>query len=126
GSAGEAERFDFRRQAFACKVKLQRWAKSCPDTFSCRYALVAAEIARVEKRDKEAAALYEEAIRKSGDGKFVHIEGLASELAGRFYLTRPSVVPSATYFRQARACYARWGATGKVRHLETNPPDRKA
>jgi predicted ATPase len=123
GSREEAERLSLRRQLTACEWKLGRWAKSCPDNFSCRHALVAAEIARVDGRDRDAAALYEKAIRTSGDGKFVHIEGLACELAGRFYLTRPSVVSPAAHFRQARACYARWGAIGKVRHLEALHPD---
>ena len=120
---GKAERARSRGQLSKYEERLRRWASSCPDNFSSRYALVTAEIARVDGRDEEAAALYEQALRASRDGGFVQIEGLANELAGRFCMTHPSAASPAAYLEEAHACYVRWGAIGKVRHLEALHPD---
>src|SRR5262249_23455430 len=48
---------------------------------------------------------------------FVHHEALAHELAGRFALQRGLETAGAAHLRHARACYALWGAEGKVRQL---------
>ena len=39
---------------------LERWAESCPESFSHKHALVAAEAARLEGREFEAMRLYEQ------------------------------------------------------------------
>jgi signal transduction histidine kinase len=49
---------------------------------------------------------------------FVHNEALAKELAGRFYLSRGLEKNGYVHLRDARACYALWGADGKVRQLD--------
>jgi PAS domain S-box-containing protein len=121
--AGEAERGALRGQLSAFEEQLRIWAESCPDNFSSRYALVSAEIARIDGRAEGAAVLYDQAISASRDGGFVQIEGLACEIAGRFYLRRAFKVVPAAYLREARACYARWGARGKVRQLEARHAD---
>jgi hypothetical protein len=41
---------------------LRRWAESCPATFADKYALVCAEIARLDDRRDEAMDLYERSI----------------------------------------------------------------
>ena len=68
--------------------KLKLWADNCPQNYRNRYALVLAEIARIEGRPAEAMDLYEEAIRSARDNGFVQQEALAFELAARFYATR--------------------------------------
>ncbi|WP_158502033.1 AAA family ATPase [Vitiosangium sp. GDMCC 1.1324] len=103
--------------------QLQEWAESCPETFFNISALVSAEIARLLGRDPEAMRLYEEAIRSARENGIVQNEGLAYELAARFYLQRGYEDFAHTYFRRARACYERWGADGKVRQLDERYPD---
>ena len=49
---------------------------------------------------------------------FVHNEAIANERAGRFYAARGFEKIATTYLRDARHCYLRWGADGKVRQLE--------
>ena len=49
---------------------------------------------------------------------FVHNEGTANEVAGRFYLDRGFETIGHTSLRSARSCYQRWGASGKVRQLD--------
>ena len=52
--------------------KLKLWADNCPQNYHNRYALVLAEIARIEGRPAEAMDLDETAIRSAGDNGFVY------------------------------------------------------
>jgi PAS domain S-box-containing protein len=94
------------------------WADNCPENFENRAALLGAEIARVAGRVLEAMDLYEQAIQSAHANEFVHNEALANELAARFYLARGFEKIGRTYLREARHCYLRWGADGKVRQLD--------
>ena len=106
--------------------QLEVWAEHNPATFENRAALVGAEIARIEGRTLDAQDLYEKAIRSAHANGFVHNEGLANELAGRFYAARGFEKIATTYLRDARYCYLRWGADGKVRQLEQLYPQLRA
>ncbi|WP_245272685.1 ATP-binding sensor histidine kinase [Mesorhizobium sp. LNHC221B00] len=98
--------------------QLREWAENYPPTFGDKHALVAAEIARIEGRDADAMRLYEEAISSAHDQGFVQTEGLAYELAARFYNARGSQISAIAHLRHARRCYLRWGAEGKARQLD--------
>jgi PAS domain S-box-containing protein len=98
--------------------QLMAWAERCPENFENRAALVGAEIARIEGRELDAEGLYEKAIHSAGRNGFVHNEALANELAARFYAARGLETISHAYLRDARHCYVRWGADGKVRQLD--------
>jgi signal transduction histidine kinase/ActR/RegA family two-component response regulator len=62
--------------------------------------------------------LYEEAVRSARDNHFVQNEGVAHEVAARFYEARGFETIAHAYLRNARHCYLRWGALGKVRQLD--------
>jgi len=94
------------------------WAANCPENFVTRVALVSAEIARIEGRDLDAMRLYEKAIRSARENGFIHIEGIANEVAARFYLLRDFERSAHAYLREARYRYLDWGADGKVRQLD--------
>jgi PAS domain S-box-containing protein len=98
--------------------QLEVWAENCPENFANRTALVGAEIARIEGRELDAERLYEQAIRSAQANGFVHNEALANELAARFNGARGFETIAHAYLRNARQCYLRWGAAGKVRQLE--------
>jgi len=102
--------------------QLAIWAKTCPENFENRAALVAAEIARIEGRDLDAMRLYEQAIRSAREHGFVQIEGVAHEVAARFYSARGYETSANAHLREAGDCYLRWGADGKVRQLEGRYP----
>src|SRR5260370_19502028 len=72
----------------AHRQQLETWAENCPENFENRAALVGAEVARIEGRELDAERLYEQAIRSAGENSFVQNEGLAHELAARFYAAR--------------------------------------
>ncbi|QNI30488.1 sigma 54-interacting transcriptional regulator [Alloacidobacterium dinghuense] len=102
--------------------QLEVWAENCAENFDDRAALVGAEIARIEGRELDAERLYEEAIRSAGSNGFVHNEALAYEVAARFYTARGFETFADAYLRNARNCYDRWGASGKVRLLDERYP----
>jgi predicted ATPase len=98
--------------------QLEIWAEHCPENFENRVALVGAEIARIEGREFDAMRLYKQAIRSASANGFVHNEALAYEVAARFYEARGFDKIANAYLREARYCYLRWGADGKVRQLD--------
>lgn len=98
------------------------WAEHCPQNFLSYYALVGAEIARIEDRASDAAPLYEQAIRSAQENGFIQNEAIAFELASGFYRARGFGLIADTYLRRARTCYLRWGADGKVAQLDAGYP----
>jgi predicted ATPase/signal transduction histidine kinase len=112
---GEADRAE--RVAPHLK-QLALWAQTCPENFQSRNALVCAELARVERRYLDAEQLYEDAIRSAEEQGFLQNEALASELSANFYSGRGFQTIARTYLRNARHCYLRLRADGKVRQLE--------
>jgi PAS domain S-box-containing protein len=106
----------------AHREQLREWAENYPPTFADKHALVSAEIARLEGRDADAMRLYEEAIRSAHDHGFVQNEGLAQEVAARFYAARGFERFADVCRREARHCYLQWGAYGKVKQLDERYP----
>ena len=98
--------------------QLDIWAQNCPENFENRAALVGAEIARIEGRLLDAEQLYEKAIRSARANNFVQNEAVANEVAARFYAGRGFEKIAHAYLSDARYCYRRWGADGKVRQLD--------
>jgi len=88
--------------------QLELWAEHCPENFEDRAALVGAEIARIEGRDLEAMHLYEKASQAARRNGFVHNEGIANEVAARFYGAGGFEQIRDLYLRNARDCYLRW------------------
>jgi predicted ATPase/signal transduction histidine kinase len=102
--------------------QLREWADNNSPTFGDKHALVSAEIARLEGRHGDAMGLYEQAIQLAREHGFVQNEGIAHEVAARFYAARGVESIADAYLRNARHCYRRWGALGKVRQLERLNP----
>ena len=117
-NASADEQTGWRELLTAHREQLREWAENYPPTFGDKHALVSAEIARLEGRDADAMRLYEQAIRSAREHGFVQNEGLAHEVAARFYAARGFETIADAYLRNARYCYLRWGADGKVRQLE--------
>jgi PAS domain S-box-containing protein len=120
---------ELRQQHFAALAAHQKqqeiWAQHCPENFENRVALVGAEIARIGGRVLEAEHLYEQAIRSAHNNDFVNNEAIAYELAARFYAARGFQRFADAYLLEARYCYQRWGADGKVAQLDRVYPHVK-
>ena len=102
--------------------QLAAWAVTCPANFDNRADLVRAEIARIESHELEAMRLYERAIKSAHANGLANNEGIANELAARFHAAHGFETSARAYLREARSCYQRWGADGKVRQLEALHP----
>jgi PAS domain S-box-containing protein len=117
---------DQRREHFAALAahykRLEVWAEHCPENFADRARLVGAEIARIEGRELDAERLYEQAIRAARANGFVQNEATAYEVAAQFYAVRGFETIADAYLRNARTCYDRWGAHGKVKQLDERHP----
>lgn len=116
--ANEPERNEIHAHLNRNQAQLQLWKAHCPENFSHLHTLVEAEVARLEGKEFTAGRLYDTAIGEAASGGFIQQEGLANELAAGFYLENGFSTIAETYQRKARDCYARWGAMGKVRHME--------
>ena len=86
--ASADEQKEWRELLTAHQEQLREWAENYPPTFADKHALVSAEIARLEGRDADAMRLYEQAIQSARENGFVQNEGLAHEVAARFYAAR--------------------------------------
>src|SRR5262249_47121212 len=106
--------------------QLEIWAENCVENFENRAALVGAEIARIEGRELDAMHLYEKAIRSAHANGFIHNQAVAYEVAARFYAGRGFDKIATTYLWEARHCYLRWGADGKVKQLDQLYPQLKS
>ena len=112
------QQIEWRENLRAHSEQLREWAEHCSITFLDKHALVAAEIARIEARELDAMRFYEQAIRYAREGGFVQNEAIANEVAAKFYLGRGFEIIGYAHLRNARACYLRWGALGKVSQLD--------
>ncbi|MEP6653012.1 MAG: ATP-binding protein [Myxococcales bacterium] len=101
---------------------LQYWADHCPENFQSRYALILAEKSRLEGRDVDAMKAYAQAIASARANGFIFLEGMACELAARFYLGHGLDTNAYAHLRVARAAYLRWGGHAKVAHLDRSYP----
>ncbi|MBP0019529.1 MAG: AAA family ATPase [Cyanobacteria bacterium SBLK] len=97
---------------------LQLWARYAPMNYLHKWQLIEAEKYRVLGNKLEALEMYDRAISGAKDTNYLQEEGLANELAAKFYLAwdkQKLVVP---YLQEAYYCYARWGAKVKTDELE--------
>lgn len=114
---GTADADDDLTTVRASLEQLRKWCGFSEKNHRHRVALVEAELARVEGRDGEAVARYDEAVAAARSNGFVHEEGIANELAGRYYLARGGATAARAYLREALDAYAEWGASAKVAQL---------
>jgi PAS domain S-box-containing protein len=121
-AAGTDQQPAWRELLTAHQEQLLEWAENCPPNFADKHALVSAEIARLEGRGVDALGLYEQAIHVARENGFVQNEGLAHELTAQYCLARKLETAGYAHLRNARNCYDRWGAHGKVKQLDERYP----
>jgi PAS domain S-box-containing protein len=121
-SASPDEQARWRGCLTAYQEQLREWGENYPPTFTDKHALVSAEIARIEGRAFDAMQSYEQAIQSAREHGFVQNEALAHELAAQFCMARGLETIGYAYLRNARSCYHRWGALGKVKQLDERYP----
>ena len=93
-----------------------------PPTFADKHALVCAEIARIEGRELDAERLYEQAIRSARDHDFVQNEGLAYEVAARFYTAAASRLSPTPICATPGTAISAGAPTARCRQLDRLDP----
>lgn len=101
---------------------LSHWATHAPMNFTHKCDLIRAEKERILGHKAEAIEFYDRAIAGAKTHGFIQEEGLANELAAKFYLEWDKQKIAAGYMQEAYYCYARWGAKAKVADLEKSYP----
>ncbi|MEG4348143.1 AAA family ATPase [Microcoleus sp. LAD1_D3] len=103
----------------AHQTTLQQWAQNAPMNHLHKWYLVEAEKHRVLGNKAEAIEMYDRAISLAKENQFLNEEALANELAAKFYLEWDKEKFAQLYMIEAYYCYIQWGATAKVKDLET-------
>ncbi|MEZ2240866.1 AAA family ATPase [Microcoleus sp.] len=101
---------------------LHQWAQNAPMNHLHKWYLVEAERQRVLGNKAEAIEHYDRAIAYAKENQFLNEEALANELAAKFYLDWGKTKIFQSYMVEAYYCYVQWGATAKVKDLETRYP----
>jgi predicted ATPase/signal transduction histidine kinase len=123
-SGSDGERAAWRAELEENRKRLAVWAETCPANFAHKHLLVVAEIARIDGDGAAAIDLYDQAIDAARANEFPQDQAVASELAGRYWLTRGRKERIAQmYLREARYAYELWGAQRKVEALEAEFPE---
>ncbi|MDX2099612.1 MAG: AAA family ATPase, partial [Leptolyngbyaceae cyanobacterium bins.59] len=118
----EAEQATYLEEIRAIQQQIHLLANHCSDTFSHRFLLISAEIARVTGQVLDAMDLYDQAIATARKNHFIRTEALANELAGKFYLAQKREKIAGLYFAEAYYVYSKWGAISKAQDLEKRYP----
>jgi PAS domain S-box-containing protein len=121
-NASNSEKETWLNRVNANQEKMQKWAHHGPMNYLHKFYLIEAEKARVLDQLLEAEEFYEQAIQGARENEYVQEEALAYELAAKFYLSRGRTKFAHLYMKEAHYCYERWGATAKVKDLETRYP----
>jgi PAS domain S-box-containing protein len=102
----------------ANQKNLEMWAHHVPLNCLYKYHLVEAERFRILGDKTKAVEEYDLAIAGAKENDYYRDAAIANELAATHFLEWNKVKLAQSYLEEARSCYARWGAHGKVRQLE--------
>ena len=110
------------KEVASLQKKMKHWALNSPKNYQHKYDLVEAEKARVLGQNEKAALYYDRAVKGASKNEYIHEAALANERAAEFYWAKGLNKVAQCYLRDAYYGYIHWGATAKVKHLESEYP----
>lgn len=117
-------KFEFKLQQIeANQSELLHWAEHAPMNYLHKWQLVEAEKYRIFGKNAEAIELYDRAIAGAKAEEYLQEEALGNELAAKFYLNWGKVTIARAFMLEAQYGYLCWGATAKVKQLDTDYPE---
>jgi PAS domain S-box-containing protein len=116
------ERRDILMRIRRNKKFLLTWNRHAPMNYLHKILLVEAELNRIKGKTSAAMDRYDQAIKLAGENGYINEQAIASELAGRFYISLDKPKIAEVYLAEARYLYNRWGATAKAGQLEKSYP----
>jgi hypothetical protein len=99
--------------------RLDAQAVNCPENFRGAWLLLSAEIERCRGHRPKALELCNEAIGYARETGNLQLEALASETGARIHLGASESAAARPFLQDAMRCYAQWGATSKVHHIQS-------
>lgn len=99
--------------------EMRTWAESAPMNHAHRYAVMSAELSRLDGAGDQAAESFDTAISLAEEHGYIWDLAVCQERAGRFYLARGRDRIAYLYLGDALRTYRRWGARAKVEHLQS-------
>ncbi|HMV41408.1 MAG TPA: AAA family ATPase [Leptospiraceae bacterium] len=99
--------------------KMKFYHDKAPLNHEHRYYLLLAEQGRLENNSEKAELNYDKALELAKAKGFPNDEAICAELAGKYYLSRGRRVIATHYLMNAYNAYNIWGATAKLRQMET-------
>jgi predicted ATPase/signal transduction histidine kinase len=101
---------------------LKKWSNNCEENNFHKYLLIEAEISRVKGKVKKAEILYERSIYSASKNRFLQNEGIANELAAKFYLNQKRESLAKLHINEAYFAFLKWGANRKLKSLQAEYP----
>ncbi|MEG5036482.1 AAA family ATPase [Microcoleus sp. AT3-D2] len=121
-TASKIEQKKHLKKVASLQKKMKHWALNSPGNYQHKYDLVEAEKARVLGQYEKAAQYYDRAVKGASENEYIHEEALANERAAEFYRASERKKVAEIYLIDAYYGYIHWGATAKVKHLESEYP----
>ena len=118
----EAQRPERLEQLARHAEVLRIGAEHNPVDFLPRYAMVAAEQARLAGQPEQQERWLERAVSAAREHGRVQHEALAWELSARAWRQRGLASLAGACLREAHRCYLQWGAHARARQLEREQP----
>lgn len=120
--ASEREKAQYIESIEKSHQEFRVWAENCPDNYLHKHLLIAAELKKHTGDHDAARDLYDQGIESARKNGFTNIEAIGNELAANFALTTGKENLGRLYIAESARCYAKWGATAKVKQLEESYP----
>ena len=109
---------DYYQQGEAALAFISKWRRKSCNKYNFENKYMVLEAMRLDHKDPDQAEdLYLKAVKSSRDNRFVHEEGIASELCGDFYHRRGNSAKSYSFYQNAMECYQTWGANAVTQRL---------
>ena len=121
-TGSKSEQKKHLKKVASLQKRMKHWAVNSPGNYQHKYDLVEAEKARVFGQYEKAAMYYDRAVKGASKNSYIHEAALANELAAEFYLACDRQKVAEIYLIDAYYGYLHWGATAKVKHLESEYP----
>ncbi|MBS4197732.1 ATP-binding sensor histidine kinase [Lederbergia citri] len=113
------EKSYFRKQLKKHLSLWKKWSKHSPSNYEHKYMLIKAEEARMKGEVTKASLYYDRSIKQAQKNGFIQDTAIASECAGRFYLSRDLPFVAKAYLSTALSAYENWGAIRKAKSIKT-------
>ena len=98
--------------------KMEKWAHHAPDNYLHKYYLIQAEQEHLRGSETRALELFSKAAQNARESGYFQEEALAYERAASYVASQGLQHLGASFIKEAREGYERWGALAKVKQLD--------